>query len=131
MKMIKTFIKENQKIMEFLRFGIVGAISTVITYGVYYICCYWINPTISYTIGYIISFICNFILTTYFTFEVKPSVKKGFGFGFSHIVNYLLSIGLLNLFLYIGVSEKLAPIPVFAICIPTNFLMVRFFVKKK
>ena len=37
----------------------------------------------------------------------------------------------LNFFLWLGVSEGLAPIPVFCIVIPINFLLVRFVFKSK
>ena len=43
----------------------------------------------------------------------------------------MLHIGLLNTFLWLGLSKTLAPIPVFAIAIPVNFLLVRFVFKRK
>jgi len=121
----------NNKWIEFLRFAIVGVIATAITYALYYVLQKYINVNIAFTIGYIISFVSNFYLTSYFTFKVKPSIKKLFGLGGAHIFNYLLQMGLLNLFLYVGVSKTLAPIPVFAISIPINFLLVRFVFKSK
>ena len=42
-----------------------------------------------------------------FTFRSKPSSRNAVGFGFSHLINYLLEIGLLNLFLWIGAGELL------------------------
>ena len=42
-----------------------------------------------------------------------------------------LRIILLNVFLYLGVSKAWAPVPVFAIAIPVNFLFVRFVFKHK
>ena len=119
----------NNKWIEFLRFAIVGLIATSITYVLYYILQKFINVNIAYTIGYLVSFVCNFYLTSYFTFKVRPSFVKLFGLGGAHVINYLLSIGLLNLFLYLGVSKTLAPVPVFAIAIPANFLLVRFVFK--
>ena len=88
------------------------------------------NATIAYSIGYALSFICNFLLTSYFTFRKRASVKKGLGFGVAHGVNYLLHVAFLNLFLWLGVSKSFAPIPVFAVVIPINFLLVRFVFKK-
>jgi len=119
----------NNKWIEFLRFAVVGIVATAIHYGLYYVLQKYINVNIAYTTGYLISFICNFYLTSYFTFRVKPSFGKLFGLGGAHIVNYLLHIVLLNLFLYTGISKTLAPIPVFAIVIPVNFILVRFVFK--
>jgi len=121
----------NNKLIEFLRFAIVGILATAIHYGLYYVLQKYVNVNISYTVGYSVSFICNFYLTSYFTFKVKPSFGKLFGLSGAHIVNYLLHIGLLNFFLYVGVNKVLAPIPVFAIVIPMNFLLVRSVFKSK
>lgn len=118
-------------VSEFVRFGIVGAIATALHYGIYYLLQPYINVNIAYTTGYIISFIVNFYLTSYFTFDTSPSWKKLIGMGGAHAINYLLHIALLNLFLFIGISKVWAPLPVFAIAIPVNFLLVRFVFKHK
>ncbi len=122
-------MKKLRQLPEFVRFAIVGIIATAIHYGLYYILQWFIYVNIAYTIGYIVSFIANFYLSAYFTFSRKPSWGKALGFGGAHLFNYLLHMGLLNLFLWLGLSKPLAPIPVFAIAIPINFLLVRFVFK--
>ena len=114
---------------EILRFGIVGCVATAIHYLIYWLLNKWINVNIAYTIGYATSFVCNFFLTSYFTFKKKASLKRGLGFGGAHLCNYLLQMLLLNFFILLGVKKDLAPIPVYAIAIPINFLMVRFVFK--
>lgn len=85
----------------------------------------------AFTIAYLLSFVVNFYLTSYFTFGTSPSWGKLAGMGGAHLVNYLLQIGLLNLFLWIGVEEQWATLPVYAIAVPVNFILVRFvFVRK-
>lgn len=116
--------------IEFVRFAIVGGIATVIHYGIYLLLKLIIDLNISYTIGYLISLLCNFYLTAKFTFKSEASVKKGAGFIASHIVNYLLHIVLLNAFIGIGIPSSLAPIPVYCIAIPVNFLLVRTVFRK-
>ncbi|RGO89400.1 GtrA family protein [Bacteroides thetaiotaomicron] len=145
---------------EFVRFILVGILATATHYGIYflfmctdvtsYCIYYWLVfwqlllimvfifflcvlmlPAIAYTIGYVISFILNFYLSNIFTFNTKPTVRKGIGFGISHFINYLLHIGLLSLFIWIGVPERWAPLPVFALVVPVNFLLVRFVLKSK
>lgn len=120
-----------KQLPEFIRFVIVGTIATALHYGLYFVLQQVINVNVAYSIGYIVSFIANFYLTAFFTFRKKPSWKKAIGFGGAHLVNYLLHMGLLNLFLWSGLSKALAPIPVFAIAIPVNFLLVRFVFKYK
>ena len=123
-------LRNKQTFYELIRFGIVGVIATAIHYGVYWVLMHWIYVTIAYSIGYVVSFVCNFLLTSYFTFRKRASVKKGLGFGVAHGVNYLLHVLFLHFFLWLGVSKSMAPIPVFAMVIPINFLLVRFVFKR-
>ena len=86
--------------------------------------------TAAMTVGYAISFVFNFVASTRYTFKVKANARRGAGFALSHAVNYLLQIATLNLFLWLGMSRQLAPVPMFGICVPINFLLVRFFLKR-
>ena len=121
---------KRETLLEASRFIIVGVIATALHYAIYWILMRWMNVNIAYTIGYALSFICNFFLTSYFTFKSSATVKRGLGFGSAHLVNYLLQILLLNLFVWFGIKAEYAPIPVYLIVIPINFLLVRFVFKK-
>jgi len=117
---------DNRTLKEIFRFGIVGAVATVIHYGVYLLLQPHININAAYTSGYAISFVVNYFLSARFTFKKKTSVSNGIGFIGAHAINYLLQVGLLNTFLWFGIDRSLAPLPVYCIAIPINFLMVRF-----
>ena len=123
----------RRSFIELFRFALVGGFATALHYGIYY--ALWryaaFNENVAYTAGYVLSFIANFYLTAYFTFRSRPSWRRAGGFGGAHLVNYLLHMGLLNLFLRMGLPEQWAPLPVFAIAIPVNFLLVRFVFKHK
>lgn len=123
----------SAQLRELVRFGIVGCVATLIQYGIYYLFNQLVGwgATTSLTIGYAVSFVFNFFLSNYFTFRTKPTVKKGIGFGMSHCINYLLQILFLNLYMWLGISEELAPIPMFVTVIPINFLLVRLVLKSK
>ncbi len=123
-------INNSRTFGEIIRFIIVGIIATVIHYAIYWILMRWINYNIAYTIGYALSFICYFFLTSYFTFKSKATVKRGLGFGTAYLVNYFLHMALLNLFIWLGVKDEWAPIPVYMMVIPINFILVRFVFKK-
>ncbi len=147
---------------EFVRFFVVGIAATLVHLLVYWL----LNALFSlsevdeaalnatYTAGYVVSFVGNYILSLKWTFRTKGSVGKGAGFAFSHLVNYGLHMGLLNLFLHLGVGgamvsaisfctpwlvsafpvlgdpAALLPLPVYVIVVPVNFLLVRFFLKR-
>lgn len=116
----------QEKFWQFVRFAIVGTVSSLIHYGVYCLVLMTANATISFTAGYAVGFVCNYFLTTFFTFRSKPSSQNAVGFSFSHLINYLLEIGLLNLFLWVGAGEFLAPLIVLVIVVPVNFLILHF-----
>ena len=98
---------------EVIRFGIVGTISTLTLYGVYWLCLFLFSPSIAYTI------------------RVKKSFKNGLGFVGSNVINYFVSIMLLNVFLLVGVNDKFAPIPTLLLATISNYFIVKFVMKQK
>ncbi|MGN1375392.1 MAG: GtrA family protein [Prevotella sp.] len=116
----------RNNIYEIMRFAMVGVLATAIHYGVYLLLRCVIDFNIAYTIGYFVSFIFNYILSACFTFKKKKSLKNGVGFCLAHAFNYVLQLALLNVFIFIGIAAWLAPVPVYCIAIPTNFLIVRY-----
>lgn len=111
---------------EIVRFGIVGVVATALHYGIYLLCRLIMPVNIAYSLGWIISLCCNFYLSSRFTFRKSMSVYRAGGFVTSHVVNYLIHIGLFNLFLWLGIGQVYAPLLVFCIAIPINFILVRF-----
>jgi len=113
-----------------VRFGIVGLTATLLQFGVYELLLPLMNATLANTIAYIVSFVFNYFASTRFTFRVSGSARRGMGFAFSHVVNYLLQTLFLNLFIRLGIPPQWAPLPMFCLCVPINFLLVRYFLKK-
>lgn len=128
--MLKDKLSRNQ-LGEILRFGIVGVAATALQYGVYLLMLYWLMPAIANTVAYAVSFIFNYIASTRFTFRVKSTARRGAGFVFSHVVNYLLQTAVLSLCLFIGIDKQWAMLPTFMVSVPVNFLLVRHFLKHK
>lgn len=122
----------NKKTLEFIRFVIVGVLATVIHYVIYLALEHGlhINYNFAYTIGYILSFIFNFFASTFFTFKTNANAQNGIRFAGAHLINYFVHMILLNIFIFIGMPDNLAPIFVFPIAIIINFFMVRFALKK-
>lgn len=122
--------QQREKLGEIIRFGIVGTVSTLIQAGTYCLLVGILNYVVANTIAYIVSFIFNYIASTKYTFRVKSTAKRGAGFLLSHVVNYLLQTATLAFFVWLGMEKRLALIPMFCICVPINFLLVRYFLKK-
>ena len=98
---------DSNRLREVVRFGIVGAVATLLQYGLYVLLNRLVHPTLANTIAYALSF------------------------AFSHLINYTLQTATLALMLWLGLPKDLALIPVFAICVPINFILVRYFLKKQ
>lgn len=121
----------NKKLFgQAIRFCIVGVMAVAIHYAIYLLLKQWIVHVVAFAIGYFISFIANFFMTAKFTFKKDATTKKGVGFLGAHIINFILQTSLLQLFLWLGVNENFAPIPVYCIAVPVNFMLVRFVFRK-
>lgn len=123
----RKLITGNSRVSEILRFCIVGGIATVVQYGIYvvFVDAVGVKAVPSTIISYACSFILNYILSSYFTFHKKPSTQNMLGFISSHAINMGLQTGIVAIFKGI-VGNTLALLPAFGICIPLNYLMVRY-----
>ncbi|EGC87016.1 outer membrane insertion signal domain protein [Prevotella denticola CRIS 18C-A] len=126
-----TDMKHKKKIDEIVRFFTVGILATGIQYGTYLLMIGWLHPLVANTFAYLVSFTFNYAASVRYTFQVKSTTKRYIGFAFSHVINYLLQTGCLHAFLGLGLSKQTAMLPMFAVCVPINFLLVRFFLHKE
>ena len=132
---ISQFTNQKKELfLQIVRYGIVGTVSTGIHYGVYLLLMFLLgdlgvqqtlNANISYAGGYLIGFCVNYVLTTYFTFKTKASKKNATGFTVSHVLNYLIEMGVLNLLLYWGVEKSIAGLIVIVVAVPINFVFLK------
>lgn len=120
----------HEKLAEAVRFGIVGVVATALQYAVYLVLNRLMHPTAANTIAYAVSFAFNYVASTRYTFKVRSTAKRGLGFAFSHLINYSMQTLVLTVVLWFGVPKDWAMVPVFGICVPVNFLLVRYFLKK-
>lgn len=116
-------------IAEAVRFSVVGAVATLLHYLIYMLLIDAMPTNIAYAVGYVASFCGNYLATCYFTFHTRPSWARFMGMVGAHAANFVLHFVLLNLFLWLGVAKGLAPLPVYAIAVPVNFLLVRYLFK--
>ena len=125
-----TNLSDNEKLREVIRFGIVGVVATIIQYACYLAFNRIMHPTFSEIRVYAVSFAFNYVASTRYTFKVKSTTRRGLGFAFSHLVNYTMQTVVLAAMLFVGIPKDWAMVPVFAICVPVNFILVRYFLKK-
>ena len=113
----------------FLRFAAVGAVATGINYPTYSLLILQFEellPEIAYVGAFCVSIVCNFILSSYFTFGVRPTWARAAKFLTAHLINLANELILLRLWIWIGIPKLYAPLCVFLVAFPINYLMVRF-----
>lgn len=126
---VKQLVNGESRLSEIIRFGMVGGVATVIQYITYLVFLQYVfngqRAVVATIISYAISFVVNFFLSSYFTFHSRPNANKGIGFTLSHMINLGLQTGLVAIFKGF-MNPNYALLPALAICIPVNYLMVRF-----
>lgn len=116
--------------LEFLRFVFIGIINTLTHNGVYIVLLNFLPYLGANTIAFILSTIISFFLNCYFTFKVKPTLKKFIIFPISCLPNFVIqSTGITILIEYIKISKTYAAFCASIIAIPITFILMRFLIK--
>lgn len=129
---LKRILTDEGRLFELIRFGLVGGMATLLQLLFYYILVEFLNihAVTAQIVSYILSFIYNFIASSLFTFRRKPNPLNALGFTASHAVNMGLQAFFVWLFVPVT-GAKMAIVPAMLICIPINFLMIRFVFNSK
>lgn len=124
-----------------VRFVLVGAFGTGLQYGIYYLLLdvfqrNWAEvgflTSVAFTAGFVIEMISNYFFTSFYTFKMRPSWKNAGGFLFGRAVNYVIQLLLLNVLIWLHISEEYAGI--FAIMLAgviNYFVLLPFYKDKK
>lgn len=120
----------NDKLGEFIRFGLVGTLCTGIDAAVFYLTSMFVGYQSSLIAGYFVSLIVNYFLTIKWTFRKHESIGNAIGVLLAHLFNlFVVRMGLMYVFMNtLSLSSNFAYIPVLAISVITNFIIVRFVV---
>ena len=94
----------------FVRFAVVGGVATAVNYAFYVVLVRCFGD----------------LWPAYFTFRVRPSARRAVRFLTAHLINLVNELVLLEIWLWAGVPKLYAPLCVFLVAFPVNFLMVRF-----
>ena len=119
-------LQNDERLRQFVRFGVVGVLSSAVHYAIYCLLLFVLTASISYIIGYLVSFVGNYFFTNCYTFRTKPSWKHFAGFAGSHAVNFGLHVVLFNIFLWLGMHQLVIPVFVMGICVIVQFTILRW-----
>lgn len=120
------------KYRSFIRFVIVGCINTLHYYLFYLFLIYMgAGYLLSHSVAFIISMVGSFYLNCYYTYKVKPTLKKFIQFPMTYVVNY--SVSTLSLFIIVDLlhmNEFIAPIISLLLPIPFTYLVSKWILDK-
>lgn len=116
---------------QFIKFGLVGILNTLLTLSLIFICSYVLNfyYLISNGIGYIAGFINSFLWNKYWTFRSKGSIFKEF---IKFFKVFLICYGIQFFFVFtfvqvFKIAESISQIIGMVIYTFVNFLLNKFF----
>lgn len=137
------FLSQNEKLREwltqFVKFGLVGAVNTLLSLGINYLFI-WIDPSLylwGNFAGWAVSVLNAFYWNNRFVFQKKAATQKELWLrlGKSYVsygVSFLLSTLLMWLEVdVLGLSEWLSPILTLVITIPLNFVVNKLWTFRK
>ena len=119
-----------QKHKEVLLWAVGGGINTLLTYGLYLLLERVFSYRLAFTASYVIGIIFAYFFNALLVFKSGLSLKKFLQFPLVYLVQYPLSIGMLEVFVQrLNVNTTIAPIFVLVIVTPVTFLLSRWILK--
>ena len=122
----------RQKLKQFIGFGLVGGINTILTYLLYLTLYQLINPTAAMGVGYGLTSVLGLFLNDTWVFKVKDhrdlksvAPRYYFSYGLTFIMSLILTSFWNDAF---NLPKPLAPMFALMITDPTNFLLSKFWV---
>ncbi|KIL43105.1 GtrA family protein [Jeotgalibacillus campisalis] len=111
---------------EFTRFVVVGGINTLNYYAVFLFFHHLLSLhyMVSHLLGFVISLVVSFFLNSYFTYRVKPTLKKFLQFPITQLVNVAVSSSFVFVFVeWLHINSSLAPLMAVVFTIPVTFVV--------
>lgn len=124
-------------LVQFIEFGLVGVLNTVISLAVYYILLFFhIHYVLANGIGFVLGTLNAYYWNNKYVFKAGRSVKRSKAKSITKVfVSYGCSLIISTVLLYIwidvlSISDKIAPIINLCITTPLNFLLNKFWAFK-
>jgi len=123
-----------KNLLQFIKFGLVGASNTLISYSIYYIALLaGLHYQLGNLIAYVITVFISYLINGNWVFKKQENETRGFWRPLLKVyISYGLTSLLLNsILLYVqidlfGMKEEIAPIINLVITIPLNFLLNKY-----
>lgn len=117
----------RQKIYQFVRFCVVGVGNTAVYYVAYLLFLQFLPYLVAHVLGWCVATVFSFFMNAWFTFKVRPTIKRFLAFPLSSLVNLAVSsVASVLLVSGFNASERWGTLVAGIIAIPFTFLAMRF-----
>jgi len=117
---------------EILLWVVGGGLNTILTYALYLLLKLFIPFRLAYSITYIIGIVFAYFFNSLIVFKRPLTVRKFFQFPLVYLVQYLLSMGLLEIFVkWFNLDTNVSPILVLIIVTPITYLLSKFILQDR
>lgn len=111
-------------------FVFLGAVNTVLSYGIYLLLVLVVAYPAAYTLSYPPGILISYYLNARFVFREKLRLAKALQYPVVYLVQYLLGLGLLYLLVeVVHLSKFIAPILIVLITVPCTYVLSRYVIK--
>ena len=107
---------------QFMKFGIVGVLNTLLFYVLYLIFLNAISPTNGYYLAYVISMIFAVLMNLKFTFKARATSRKFVLLICVYIVSMYIGALILGFLIEVSISPQLAGLLTIGVTLTTNFV---------
>lgn len=112
--------------MDFFRFIVVGAINTVVTYGLYLLLLHFLGYLIAYSAAYAIGIVLSYWLNSVIVFRQSMSFRGFVRFPLVYVAQYALTATLLWVCVgVLGMTKEISLLAAIVLTIPATFLATR------
>lgn len=121
----------KRMLTQFVQFGAVGALNTVLTYGIYLLLYQHISPTLAMAVGYGLTSLLGLALNKQWVFKDRGGQLSWVTFKYyaTYGTTFLLSLLLTSLWVDgLRLPAALAPMFSLAVTVPVNFFLSKYWV---
>lgn len=129
---------QNNSIIQFIKFGIVGGLNTVLSYGIYFVCVRMgVHYALANGIAFVITVFISYLLNGNFVFKDEGNSRFSIKALLKVYASYsITSLFLTTLLLWIevdifGLPEEIGPVINLFITVPVNFFLNKFWAYRK
>ncbi|KAA2257131.1 GtrA family protein [Solihabitans fulvus] len=110
-----------------VRFGVVGVANTGVYYGLYLVFRQVLPYLVAHAVAFLLAMVGSYFLNCYFTFRVRPTLRKFLLFPLSNVSNFVItSAGLYVLVAMFHLNERIAPLAAALVAVPITFFVAQF-----